>query len=57
MRSMILILVFPFVYDIFVNIGTDFANQLLTSLNVSYQEGLTANLATISAVGLNTAIL
>ena len=56
-RSMVLILTFPFVYDIFVNIGIDFANQLLTSLNVSYQEGLTTNLATISAVGISTAIL
>lgn len=56
-RSMVLILTFPFIYDIFVNIGTDFANQLLTSLNASYQEGLTANLASIAGVGLSTSIL
>ena len=56
-RSMILILTFPIVYDIFVNVGSDFANQLLESLNVSYQDELIKNLVTISSVGLNTAIL
>ncbi len=56
-RSMVLVLTFPFIYEIFVNIGTDFSNQLLTSLNISFQDNLTKNLATISAVGLSTAIL
>ncbi len=56
-RSILLVLLFPFLYDIFVNIFTDFSNELLNSLNLSYQTGLTANLATISAVGLSTAIL
>lgn len=56
-RAIITVLVFPYLYDIFVNIGKDFSTQLLTSLNVSMQEGLTQNLATISAVGLCTAIL
>lgn len=56
-RTIVTVLVFPFVYDIFVNISKDFSNQLLTSLNITLQDSLTKNLATISSVGICTAIL
>lgn len=56
-RSLVIALVFPFVYDVFVNVFSDFANQIINSLNLTYQEGLTRNLATVSAVGISTAIM
>lgn len=56
-RAVVLILLFPYIYDIFVNVFKDFSDQLLISLNVSSQANLIKNLYTISAVGINTAIL
>lgn len=56
-RTIALVLLFPYIYDFFVYIFKDFSNQLLVSLNVTVQENLTLNLATISAVGICTAIL
>lgn len=56
-RTIVLVIVFPFLYDIFVNIFKDFSNQILLSLNVSSQENLIKNLTTMSAVGISTAIL
>ena len=56
-RAIALVLLFPYLYDVFVYIFKDFSSQLLTSLNISVQENLTTNLATISSVGICTAIL
>ncbi len=56
-RTIALVLLFPYIYDIFVYIFKDFSNQLLMSLNVSAQENLILNLSTISSVGICTAIL
>lgn len=56
-RSIIAILVFPFLYDIFVSVGKDFSNDIMQALNITNQEALTQNLATISGVGIFTALL
>lgn len=56
-RTIALVILFPFLYDIFVNVSKDFSNQLLVSLNVSVQDSITQSLATISSMGLSTAIL
>lgn len=56
-RSIVLVLTFPYIYEIFVNVFKEFSNQLLISLNVSMQNNLILNLTTMSSVGLSTAIL
>lgn len=56
-RSIIVILVFPLLYDIFVSVGKDFSNDIMQALNITNQEALTQNLATISGVGIFTALL
>lgn len=56
-RTIALILLFPYVYDIFVSVFKNFSDQLLVSLNVSTQENLIKNLTTISSVGLATSVL
>ena len=56
-RSIIAIIVFPFLYDIFVSVGKDFSNDIMQALNITNQEALTQNLATISGVGIFTALL
>lgn len=55
-RAIVMVITFPFLYDIFVNIFTDLSTQIINSLNVVSQENLTKNLATISSIGLATAV-
>ena len=56
-RAIALVILFPYLYDIFVYVFKDLSNQLLVSLNITLQDNLTANLATISSVGLCSAII
>ena len=56
-RAIALVILFPYLYDIFVYVFKDLSNQLLVSLNITLQDNLTANLSTISSVGLCSAII
>ena len=55
-RAIVMVITFPFLYDIFVNIFTDLSNQIIDSLNIVSQGNLTKNLSTISGTGLATAV-
>lgn len=55
-RAIVIAISFPVLYDWLIDIAKDFTNQILVSLNVSGQANLTTNLATVSTVGIFSAI-
>lgn len=55
-RAIVMAISFPVLYSWFIDIVKDLTNQVLVSLNVSGQASLTTNLATLSTVGIFSAI-
>ena len=55
-RAIVMAISFPVLYAWFIDIAKDLTNQILLSLNVSGQASLTTNLATLSTVGIFSAI-
>ncbi|MCX8075238.1 MAG: DUF6102 family protein [Clostridia bacterium] len=55
-RSLVIAISFPVLYEWMITVAKDFTNKILTTLNVSDQVGLTTNLAQVSVVSIFSAI-
>jgi len=55
-RALVVALCFSTLYDWIIYVAKDFTNQIMTALNITNQTGLTQNLASVTGIGITSAI-